>query len=268
MNHNQTYTGLAVFDVDGVIYRDIFLKRVAQATGFKNYLRALLLGWRYYTNTISFKKLLAKSYKIIESVNASRALEIADDIKKFTNIKETIRILHRNNYFVSIISSGIPTFVLKKLGQEIYADYCSGLEVTIEQDRIWINPHNNQSKDRIVEKLLGRLGLNWDRVVSVGDDPTNVDLIKKSRLGIGFNPSRVVRKYADVIVEGYDLLELIPYIIPEHRVPRHLTKKQFTIKREIYRKKIHFLGVLVPLGAYLDKHTTVQFLLAVIFLYT
>lgn len=253
--------------MDGVLFRNIFLIRVARATSFRKYLRILFLGWRYYTNGISFSALLEEGLKLIRNYNATKALDIANRIRRSDHIVRALTLLHDQGYFISLMSSGIPNYVLKHLKREIGADHYAGLDVHIRDGRISIDSVNVRPKEEIVEELLGRLGLSWHDVISVVDDPNNLTLMRKSRLGIGFNPSRIIRRHADVVVDGYNMLEVLPHIIPENRLPDKISLSKQLLSRELYRKLIHFLGVPLPFLAYFNRGIVVVLLSAVIFIY-
>lgn len=267
LNSKKQYRGLVVFDVDGVIFRSIFLIRVAWSTGLKDYLRTLFLGWRYYTNRIDSNVLLNEGLKLIRGFNAQKALRIAEGIRRSHHIEQTMRILHERGYFISLVSSGIPNFILSNLAREIGADHFSGLDTAIKDGKIQADQLKPQPKDEIVEGLLLRLNLSWTDVASVVDDPNNLTLMKKSRFGIGFNPSRIIRRHADVVVDGYDMLEIIPHIVPKDQLPDRISLKKQLFKRELYRKTIHFLGVPLPFLAYLHKPAVAAVLSAVIPIY-
>jgi dolichol kinase/phosphoserine phosphatase len=261
------YSGLVVFDVDGVIFRDIFLIRVARSTGLKSYLKTLFLGWRYYTNSISFEYLLHSGLSLIKDFDAIKAREIAHRIRKSSNIKKTIELLHARDFYVTLMSSGIPDFILKSLAQEVGADHYSGLDVRVTRGNINVDRVNIKPKEDIVGELLQLLGLSWDDVVSVVDDPNNLVLLQRSSLGIGFNPSKIIRQHADVVVEGYNLLELIPHIVPKDQLPERMVREDHLLRRETYRKVIHLLGVPLPFLALLGKNIVLIVLFSIIALY-
>jgi len=263
----KQYNGLAVFDVDGVIFRSVFLIRIARSTGLKNYFKTLLLGWRYYTSAISFEELLTAVLRITENFDVKKSLDIADRMRRPRHIKETFELLRREGYFISLMSSGIPNFILKKLAKDYGADHFTGLDAKIENGRVSIDSRPGKKKETVLNSLMTELGLGWQDVVVVADDPNNLAIIQKSRIGIGYNPSRIIRKNADIVIDGYNLLELIPYIIPEDQLPTRLSRAKYSLKREIYRKFIHFLGVPVPFLAYMNKPVICTLLFAVIALY-
>jgi len=258
------YTGLVVFDVDGVILQDIFLKKIVKYRSIINYLKMLMLGFRYYRKKITFSTLLDKGYRLAEGIDVQKAHALADEIKRATHIHETVNILHKEGYYVSLISAGIPNFILRDLSKEIGADHCNGINIKVKGSTFVGVPPQGISKVKVVEKLLKRLGMGWENVVSVADDPNNLELLKKSGLGIGFNPAREVRQNVDVVVDGHDFLEIIPYIIPEKKLPQHISREYYSWKREIFRKSIHFLGCAFPFLAVINKSITLYLLLITI----
>lgn len=267
LNSKKKYKGLVVFDVDGVIFRNIFLISVARSTGLRNYIRILFLGWRYYTNGINFKALLDEGLKLIRDFDAQKALHIAEGIRRSSHIEQTMRILQERGYFISLISSGIPNYILSQLAREIGADHFSGLATGIKNGKIQVDQLKLRPKDEIVGELLLRLNLTWNDVTSVVDDPNNLTLMKKSGFGVGFNPSRIIRTHADIVVDGYDMLEIIPHIVPENQLPEKISLRKQLLKRELYRKTIHFLGVPLPFLAYVHKPAVAAVLSAVILIY-
>jgi phytol kinase len=267
-NRKKEYRGLVVFDVDGVLFRKIFLIRIARTAGLRKYLRTLFLGWRYYTNGIDFRNLLSRSLALIKNYDARAALHVAESIPRSSNISTSLKLLHEQGYFISLVSSGIPDYVLEHLGKEIGADHCAGLDVRISENRIFTDTVEMRPKHEIVEELLDRLGLTWNDVISVVDDPNNLTLMRKSRIGIGFNPSRLIRRNADVVVDGYNMLEVLPHIIPENKLPEGISLRKQLFMRELYRKAIHFLGVPLPFLAYYNRNIVVVLLAVVIVIYS
>lgn len=261
------YRGIVVFDVDGVIFRDIFLKKIVQSRGFTSYLRIIFLGMRYYREKISIEQLLKEGYKLVGNFSIGEARSVAREIKRTTNISETVDILKQSGYFVSFISAGIPNFILKNLVEELGADHYSGLDLVEKEGTVLPEEFKLISKVEVVETLMKKLGIGWDRVVSIGDDPGNITLLQKSGTGIGFNPVKAVRKNSDVVIEGNNFLEILPYIVPKEELPPSVSISRFNWRREIFRKAVHLTGSIFPFLARLNREITVIALLSVIAFY-
>ncbi len=262
------YKGIVVLDVDGVLFKDIFLKRIVRSKGLKNYLKILFLGIQYYIDRISIQHLLKEGYKLAGNIHKNEALMTADKIRRVTHIRKTIAILKDENYFVSIISAGIPNFVLRDLAGEIGADHYAGIMAEKRGNFIRVDTDTLVPKIQIVDGILHKLGLAWKDVVSVGDDPNNVELLQKSSIGIGFNPSALVRKNSDVVIEGNNFLEILPYIIPSNRLPKNMQRTRFFWKRELFRKGIHVLGAVFPFLARFHATLSISILAGAVLLYS
>jgi len=261
------YKGIVVLDVDGVIFRDIFLKKLVASRGLAKHLRIIYLGMKYYREKISIDTLLKEGYKLAGNFPAHEARSIAGEIKRTTNISETIEILRKKGYFISLISSGIPNFILENLAHELKADHYSGLDISTKEGTIVPEKLNVISKVEVVEGLIERLGIGWDRIVSIGDDPGNITLLQKSRIGIGFNPVKAVRRNANVVIEGNNFLEILPYILPKEELPPSASISRLSWRREIFRKAVHLTGSAVPFLARLNRKVTVIALLSIIAVY-
>ncbi|MBN2324550.1 MAG: haloacid dehalogenase-like hydrolase [Spirochaetes bacterium] len=261
------YKGLVVFDVDGVIFKDIFLKKIVQSKGLFSHLRFITLGMRYYREKISIEELLQEGYRLAGTFSVEEAHRIARRIKRRTSISETIEILRKNGYYVSLISAGIPNFILQTLMNEIGAHHYAGLDISSKNGRWIVDDLTVVDKTGIVEEIMSKLGIGWERVVAVGDDPGNIELLKKSGVGIGFNPVKSVRMKADVVIEGDNFLEILPYILPQESLPSSVSISRFNWRREIFRKAVHLTGSVFPFLARLNEKATVLALLSVIVAY-
>ena len=260
------YRGIVVLDVDGVIFRSFFLGRLLKYKNYKSYFKAICLGIKYYKGKISTEDLLKKGYSMAKGISAEQAKNIAGKIKRVKNIIKTIEILKQQGYFISILSAGVPNFILKDLADELNADHYNGLDINPYSTNLGNEKIYLISKEKIIEKLIKDLNLSWDKVISIGDDPYNLALFKKSYLSIGFNPSKVIREKASVIIEGNDFFEILPYILPSSKLPDNLSEEHFRWKKELFRKLIHIFGIAIPLLTNLVKKEFIILLLSLLIL--
>ena len=262
------YKGLIVLDVDGVIFRSFFLGRLIRYKSFIKFIKIIGLGIKYYKNKIGTEELLKKGYSMAKGISADQARIIARKIKRVKNVVKTIDFLKQQGYFISILSAGVPNFILNDLAKELKADHYSGLEINPASKDLGCETIKLISKDKIIENLIKKLNLSWDNVVSIGDDPYNLALFKKSRLSIGFNPSKVIRDEASIIIEGNDFLEIIPHILPSSDLPISLSREHFLWKKELFRKLIHLSGIAIPfLTNFINKEIIIYSLALLIVFY-
>ncbi len=263
----KRYRGIIIFDVDGVILRGYFLVKILRSSGLVNYLKMLKTALFYYRGKISFNTMIQRGYSYAARINVNKAMKVLSKIKRVTNLKRAISILKENGYYISIISAGVPDFLLKSIATEIGVDHYRGLDISITRGTLNLNNLNVKPKVKIVEELVDKLGLSWSNVISIADDPNNLELLEKSRLSIGYNPSKLIREKADVVIETNDFLEIIPYIIPSNKLPPELRQERYSWKREIFRKGIHILGCGIPFLASIDKGITIIILVLTTILY-
>ena len=118
-----------------------------------------------------------------------------------------------------------------------------------------------------MEDLQKKLNLSWKDTVSIGDDPNNVELLKRSKTGIGFNPSEIVRESSDIVIESDNLLEILPFIIPPGHLPSKLKKGRYFWKRELFRKAVHSMGCIFPFIAHTDMDLAIYILSGALIIY-
>jgi dolichol kinase/phosphoserine phosphatase len=258
---------IIVFDVDGVIYKHIFLMKLIRAKGLRNFLKMLLLGIKYYTNRITLNTLLIEGYKLAENFSFIEMQNIAKKIKRVKNIRETLNILHREKFHITLISTGVPNFILKTLADDIGADSYTGLDLVIENT--FVKTRNIQiiSKVKIVEDLQKKLNLTWEDTFSVGDDPNNIELLRMSKTGIGFNPSEIVRENSNVVIESDDLSEILPFVVAPDHLPSKLKKGRYFWKRELFRKAVHSIGCVFPFIAATNRSLATYILAGAVVIY-
>ena len=261
------YRGIVVLDVDGVIFRNFFLGRLIKYKGLKDYLKVIQLGIKYYKDKISTEELLKKGYSLAKGISAEKAKSIASKIKRVKNVVKTIEILKQHGYFICILSAGVPNFILKDLAIELGADHYNGLDLNPKSKDLGNEKISLISKEEIIGNLIKSLNLKWDNVVSIGDDPYNLALFKKSHLSIGFNPSKVIREAASIIIEGNDFFEILPYILSSSELPYNLSKEHFRWKKELFRKLIHISGIAIPFLTNLVNKNLIIYLLSLLIIF-
>ncbi len=118
----------------------------------------------------------------------------------------------------AIISGGIDVLA-ERIGRElgirkILANgFASNGDARITGDGIIRVPIHG--KEGVLKALQLELGVDPKDTASVGNSEIDVGMFKRSRIGIAFHPEDdLVRKSATHVVEGKDLAELVPILLP------------------------------------------------------
>jgi len=86
------------------------------------------------------------------------------------------------------------------------------------------NKHSGKLREPIIEENeKARIALDLkkryriNKMVSIGDDKTNMKLFKVSDFSIAFNGIGSLRKIADVCVDSENILNLLEFLLPSNK---------------------------------------------------
>ena len=236
---------LAVFDVEGVLVprRRSLLFEVGRKLGFSQLARIVFFGAVYELGLISLKSAMKHVFKIFKGLPVDELLRIFKQVPLLPNMKEVFKELTGAGWKTALISSGLPTFVVRDLASVLDADYAFGFEIEIENDvvtgEIWGDSIEHDGKLVILRKILETEGLTPKDCVVVADDRNNASIMLPGILKIGYNPDFIVRMKADNIVSGYplDILSIVNDQPKTQRLPS---------RNDVLRESIHASGIAMP----------------------
>lgn len=269
---------LIVFDVDGVIFKSLFILRLSRSIGFFPYLRAVFLCFLFDIGKISIERLLDETYKIFKDVPLEKAWSVYKKMSLIRNAQEAISDIRARGHEVALISSGVPDFLIHDLSGKLNANYGFGIETGVNNGYLTGSVGGPLShpagKITLLEGLLGKINLSWSNVIVVADDRNNLEIMDKAGVGIGVNANYPVRRKAKYLIDSGDLGEILNFIDIEDR-PTYTTiasilrrDKALSWKHEILRKLVHVSSAMIPLGATVAFVPVVFGLLAGTLLYT
>ncbi len=238
---------LAVFDVEGVLIpKNRFFFEVGKNLGLVRLVKFLFFGFLYEAGILKLESALKRIFSNLQGVKMDLLLRMFEKLPSTPSIKSVFCQLKMRNYKIALISSGLPTVLVKKLADEVGADYAFGIEVgTVDgvlTGEIWGDAIGLNGKLKILEQILAAEGLSLRDCVVVADDRNNRCLFLPQTLKIGYNPDFVLRVKADKVVIG-KLSRILP-IIDGKPIKRSLpTRKDFV------REDIHAAGFFVPVVA-------------------
>jgi dolichol kinase len=150
------------------------------------------------------------------------------------------------NCKIALISSGLPTIVVKELAVAVGADYAYGIEVETEDGsltgKIGGDAIQPDGKLKILSEILTSENLRLSDCIVVADDRNNRCIFLPGMLKIGFNPDFILRVKADKVVNG-KLSQILPIIDGKSR------EVTFPSANDLVREDIHASGFFMPLIA-------------------
>jgi HAD superfamily hydrolase (TIGR01490 family) len=226
---NRTHRKLAIFDIDGTIFRSSLLIELCHNLGTagifpiaaekeisKEYLAWLNRKGSYeayidkvvkiYVKYIAGKKFVAVD-KIARQVIAYQK----DRVYRFT--RDLIKQLKTKNYFLVAIS-GSPSYIVEKYASAVGFDLFFGTELEVKDGKFTGRAASLDSaynKAKIVKFLAKKYKADLKQSVAVGDTESDIAMLKLVGKPIAFNPNLGLAKFAKksgwtVVAERKDVI--------------------------------------------------------------
>jgi dolichol kinase/phosphoserine phosphatase len=238
---------LVVFDVEGVLIpKNRFFFLLGKALGFAELVKVFLFGFLYEAGLIRLKTALRHLFSGTRGMKIETMLQIAAKVPMVPEAQAVFDRLKAQGSKTALITSGLPTVVVKLIADKLGADYAFGFEVGVSGDvltgEIWGDAIERNGKLSVLRRLLGDECLALGDCAVVADDRNNASIFLREVMKIGFNPDFVLRVKSDQIVTG-SISKVLAAINGE---PKHRGKPS---GNDVFREAIHALGFFVPVVA-------------------
>ena len=238
---------LIVFDVEGVLIpKNRFIFEVGKTLGFLGLIKLLFLGFLYEAGILKLESALKHIFKDMRGINLETMLAIFSKIPATPYLQTFFCQLKARNCKIALISSGIPSVIVKKLASTLGADYGYGVEVETKDGQltgeISGDAISKNGKWRILSEILSQENLRLNACIVVADDRNNSCIFRPEMLKIGFNPDFVLRVKADRVVSS-KLSGILPIIDGKPH------KGSLPSTNDFVREDIHASGFFMPVIA-------------------
>jgi HAD superfamily phosphoserine phosphatase-like hydrolase len=238
---------LVVFDVEGVLIpKNRFFFEVGKSLGFIRLVKILFFGFLYEAGILKLQSVLRHVFKESRGVELETLTLIFEKIPSTPFLQNIFSQIKIRNCKIALISSGLPTVIVKKLADAVGADYAYGIEVETKDGKltgeIWGDAIEPDGKLKILSQILTAEGLRLSDCIVVADDRNNRCIFMPGMLKIGFNPDFVLRVKADRVANG-KLSAILPIIDGKTH------KRSFPSTNDFVREDIHASGFFMPVIA-------------------
>lgn len=259
---NSRKPRLVVFDVEGVLIpKNRFIFEIGKSLGLSKLLKMLFIGFLYGVGVVTLKSALNRIFRVMKGVRIESLVEIFDKIPSTPQLQNVFAQLKIRNCKTALISSGLPTVIVKKLASTLGADYAFGIEVGVNDGKltgeIWGDAIEANGKFKVLSQILTAEGLNLNDCVVIADDRNNSPIFLSGMQKIGYNPDFVLRVKADNVVTG-KLSGILPIIYGKPK------QRSLPSKNAVLREIIHASGFFVPVLAGLIGIYPVALLICVV----
>ncbi len=240
-------TRLVVFDVEGVLIpKNRFIFEVGKTLGFTTLVKLLVFGFLYEAGFLKLKSALRHVFSNLKGVELETLQCIFDKIPATPLLRSIFNQLKTRNCKIALISSGLPTVVVKKFADCLGAEYAFGIDVDTQDGKLTGQISGDsieiEGKMKILSKILAAENLELKDCVVVADDRNNRCIFASEVLKIGFNADFVIRVKADRVING-KLSGIMPVIDGK----KH--KGSFPSINDLVREDIHAAGFFMPVIA-------------------
>ena len=219
---------------------------MGKSLGFTKLVKLLFFGFLYEAGILKLQSVLTHIFKELKGVELETLTSIFEKIPSTPFLQNIFSQIKERNCKIALISSGLPTVIVKKLADTLGADYAYGIEVGTKEGKltgeIWGDAIEPEGKLKILAQIMTTEGLRLRDCVVVADDRNNRCIFLPGMLKIGFNPDFVLRVKADRVVNG-KLSAILPIIDGQPH------KRSFPTTNDFVREDIHASGFFMPVVA-------------------
>ena len=169
---------LIIFDVEGVLIpKNRFIFEVGKSLGFFGLVKLLFFGFLYEAGILKLESALKHIFKDMKGIKLETLLLIFGKIPATPYLQSFFCQLKARNCKIALISSGIPTVIVKKLAATLGADYAYGVEVETKDGKltgeIRGDAISKNGKLKILCEILNHENLRLSDCIVVADDRNN-----------------------------------------------------------------------------------------------
>lgn len=222
-------TKLAVFDIDGTIFRSSLVIELSHAlveegvfpVAAKEKIAKEYLAWldrkgtyeAYINKVVKIynKYIKGKDFSVVNKIAQAVILYQKDRVYRYT--RDLIKQLKKQNYFLVAIS-GSPSYIVEKYAKAIGFKLFFGTELEIKNGKFTggvVSFDSALNKAKILKRLAVDYNINLKQSVAVGDTESDIPMLSLVGKPIAFNPNlelaRVAKKKKwQIVVERKDVV--------------------------------------------------------------
>ena len=210
---------LVMFDMDGTLLNGKGIFVIAEKLGFYDE----LLSYFKNKKEMPFYKKSIEIAKLCKGFRKDEFLSIFHNVPLQDNAENIIKNLKKKNIKIAIATDSY-VFLAEDLKNRLKIDFAFANNLITNNGtitgEIQISNKNLISditgniysicKEQTLTNLCKKLGISVNDSIAVGDGIVDIGMIKKAGVGIAFNASDKVNKYADVVTN--DLNIILDYI--------------------------------------------------------
>lgn len=230
MKKSNSKKRIAVFDIDGTIFRSSLLRELLESLitfgifpyrAHEHYVHAYVRWLDRKGSYLVYQQGVIKAYqRHVKGVNQNVVRDIASHVMDFhryrlyRHTKNLVRDLKKKGYYLIAIS-GSPQDIVEPFARNLGFDGVYGRIFETNTRGQFTGVISNQkdiaSKDKILKRALAKEKLSLEGSVGVGDTDLDVPFLKLVERPIAFNPNEKLYQCAkknnwEIVIERKDVI--------------------------------------------------------------
>jgi len=202
---------VAIFDIESVLLDAEFLPLLAERVGKEKFVHEITL--KGIRGEIKWEDGLRQRIDALKGIKREVADEVADSMPYMKGAREVCRELKRRGHVLIGVTGGFTIFA-DRVKNELGLDYLFANQLTFNDGELaGIEPLKVKSNSVDgLEKLLVKLKVKKDDIVTVVDGANDVKLFRYASIKIAFNAQPIVKELSNVIVDEKDLTKILEHL--------------------------------------------------------
>ena len=197
---------IAIFDVEGVLVDGEFLPELARFVGKEDEAREITL--KGIRGEIPWQRGLAQRVDLVKGVTHQQCMRVANSLPMMKGAVEMTEHLKKMGCLMVGVSGGF-SLLTNRVKSELGLDHVFSNELVFHDGKlVGYGLLVNENKAQILRTAFGDM-FGGMRKIAVVDGANDVDLFDTVDMRVAFNAQDIVKRRADVKLEGKDLKPVV-----------------------------------------------------------
>ena len=201
---------VAIFDIESVLLDAEFLPLLAERVGKEKFVHETTL--KGIRGEIKWEDGLRQRIEALKGVKREIAAEVAESMPYMKGARDVCEELKRRGYVLIGVTGGFTIFA-DRVKRELGLDHLFSNQLAFNDGELVGVEHLKVKSNSVdgLERLLVKLGVKKDDVVTVVDGANDMKLFRYASIKIAFNAQPIVKELSNVIVDEKDLTKTLEY---------------------------------------------------------